>query len=271
MDSKHKEAEADYLKGMPYADIAAKYGVGLSAVKKWKVRHWSNLKPVPKKKGTKKKKAPSKKVPVTKVPAIHDVPVVIEDITDECKLTEKQRWFCVYFLNNKNATTSAMRAGYSKDSASELGYQLLQKPSIKNEINRLRQIRMDSTQLEQNDLVDRYMRIAFADFGDFASFGSRDVPVKDPMTGRPALNPDGSQRCRSESFLVFKGVDEVDSALIAEVKHGKAGMSLKLLDQYKALQWLSDYFGMNPKDKHKIAYDNAVLAMRERELKLKEF
>ena len=48
-------------------------------------------------------------------------------------------------------------------------------------------------------------------------------------------------------------------------------MSLKLLDQYKALQWLSDYFGMNPKDKHKIAYDNAVLAMRERELKLKEF
>jgi len=266
MDSKHKSAKADYLKGMSYADIATKHGVGLSAVKKWKVRHWSNMKPGPKKTGTK-----NKKVPETKVPATHDVPVVLADITEGSKLTEKQRAFCIYFVNNRNAKVAAIRAGYSKHCAAEIGYETLNVPHVREEINRLRQIKYKTVMLDGDDIIEKFMRIAFADMSDIADFGSRDVPLKDPMTGRPALDANGEQRTRKESFLVFKNADEIDGSLIAEVKHGKAGMSLKLLDQYKALQWLSDYFGMNPKDKHKIAYDNAVLAMRERELKLKEF
>ena len=39
----------------------------------------------------------------------------------------------------------------------------------------------------------------------------------------------------------------------------------------KALQWLSDYFQLNPKDRHKKAYDDKVLAMKQKELEMKDF
>ena len=36
----HEKAYQDYLGGMKYKDIAAKYGVSLDTVKSWKKRHW---------------------------------------------------------------------------------------------------------------------------------------------------------------------------------------------------------------------------------------
>ncbi|HGN6738866.1 TPA: terminase small subunit, partial [Pseudomonas aeruginosa] len=45
-------------------------------------------------------------------------------------LTAKQRRFVAEYLLDLNATQAAIRAGYSKNRASEIGYQLLQKPDI---------------------------------------------------------------------------------------------------------------------------------------------
>ena len=192
-------------------------------------------------------------------------------VSDDSGLTEKQRLFCLYFMNNKNATMAAIKAGYSKGCAYQIGYENLKKPDVIGEINRLRQLKTEAIMLCEEDIVERQMRIAFADFGDFATFGSRDIPVKDPMTGRHAVDLQGKLRYRQENYLVFKDSTEVDSSLIAEVKHGRAGMSITLQDQQRALQWLSDYFGMNSSHRHKVEYDAAVLALRERELALKEF
>jgi len=219
-------------------------------------------------------KSTSNKVAVTTLttqPSREDFPVTIEMISKETKLTERQRWFCVHFLNSRNATQAAIQAGYSKATASEQGYQLLHKTSVCREIGRLRKIRLDSVMLVGDDLVEKQMRIAFASIADVATFGTRDVPVLDPMTGRPAINPDGSQRFRKESFLVFQDSDSVDGSIISEVKIGKSGHSIKLQDAQKAIQWLTDYFGLNASHRHKAQYDAAVLALRERELALKEF
>ena len=41
---KWEEAERDYTSGMKYKEIAAKYGVTVSAVKSWKARKWSKEK-----------------------------------------------------------------------------------------------------------------------------------------------------------------------------------------------------------------------------------
>ena len=39
---KHELAEADYMSGMKYKDIAGKHGVSLATVKSWKTRYgWS--------------------------------------------------------------------------------------------------------------------------------------------------------------------------------------------------------------------------------------
>lgn len=50
------------------------------------------------------------------------------------KLTPKQRAFCDYYIETGNATESAIRAGYSKKTAKETGYENLTKPHILNYI-----------------------------------------------------------------------------------------------------------------------------------------
>ncbi|BBP87459.1 hypothetical protein BsIDN1_10770 [Bacillus safensis] len=51
MESKHIQAEKDYVKGMKYKDLAEKYGVSINTIKSWKKRHgWE------KKKGASKRK-----------------------------------------------------------------------------------------------------------------------------------------------------------------------------------------------------------------------
>ncbi|OUS70290.1 hypothetical protein B1748_29070 [Paenibacillus sp. MY03] len=57
----HRKAEADYLRGMKYKEIADKYGVSLNTVKSWKQRHsWQRKKgaPIDKSVHTKKPGAP---------------------------------------------------------------------------------------------------------------------------------------------------------------------------------------------------------------------
>ena len=57
------------------------------------------------------------------------------------KLTEKQKAFCDYYIETLNATESAIRAGYSKNSATEIGCENLRKPHIKSYIEaRLKQL-----------------------------------------------------------------------------------------------------------------------------------
>jgi len=203
------------------------------------------------------------------LPQVGDMSLAM--VSDESGLTEKQRLFCLYFINNKNATMAAIKAGYSKGCAYQIGYENLRKPDVIEEINRLRQLKNQAILLCEEDIVEKMMRIAFADFGDFATFGSRDIALLDPLTGKHAFDLQGKLRYRQENYLIFKASDEVDSSLIANVKNSKAGMSLTLQNQQKALQWLTDYFGMNASHKHKAQYDAAVLALRERELAIKEF
>lgn len=60
--SKQEQAKQDYLAGMKYKEIAAKYDVSLSAVKSWKARYWKDLKKVAT--STKKVASKNKKVAI---------------------------------------------------------------------------------------------------------------------------------------------------------------------------------------------------------------
>lgn len=258
----HELAEKDYMLGMKYKDIAAKYGVTISTVKSWKTRYkWSRIE----KTHTKKKKGMQNKKVCNQEKGMQ---VAVTQESDG--LTEKQRLFCLYYIKNFNATQSAIKAGYSKDSAYQIGYENLTKPEIRAEVERLKAIKRQSIMINEDDIVERYMRIAFADMTDFTEFGLIEVPEVDE-SGQVLLNPDGTVKTRKYNYLNFKSSDQVDGGLICEISQGKNGMKIKLEDRQKALEWLANYFGMNPMHKHKIAYDNAVLALRERELKLKEW
>ena len=57
--------------------------------------------------------------------------------TDGIKLSPKQKIFCEEYAKTKNATQSAINAGYSKHTAKEMGYENLTKPHIQEYLNEL--------------------------------------------------------------------------------------------------------------------------------------
>jgi phage terminase small subunit len=71
------------------------------------------------------------------------------------KLTAKQQRFVDEYLIDLNASAAAKRAGYSVKTADQLGYQLLQNPSVAEAISKGRQIQAARTHVDAQWLLDR--------------------------------------------------------------------------------------------------------------------
>lgn len=65
-------------------------------------------------------------------------------------LTEKQAAFVQEYLIDLNATQAAIRAGYSKDTAHQIGYENLRKPDLSQAITRALAEREQRTQITQD-------------------------------------------------------------------------------------------------------------------------
>lgn len=216
-------AEADYVVGMKYKDIAAKYGVSINTVKSWKKRYaWSRDKKTEciQKGCTQNKKGAHKKEAVAE-----DVSQVV--INDE--LTDQQQLFCLYQSRMFNYTKAYMKAypGCTYASAAVLGSRLMKNQLIRETIEQLKQNHMNREMLKQEDIFQKYMDIAFADMNDFMSFGQEEIETD--------YGP------RMVNSVRLKESDQVDGTLITEVKQGRDGVSVKLADRMKAIDWLADH------------------------------
>lgn len=216
-------AESDYVAGMKYKDIAAKYGVSINTVKSWKKRYaWSRDKKTGciKKGCTQNKKGAHKKEAVAE-----DVSRVA--INDE--LTDQQQLFCLYQSRMFNYTKAYMKAypGCTYASAAVLGSRLMKNQLIRETIEQLKQNHMNREMLKQEDIFQKYMDIAFADMNDFMSFGQEEIETD--------YGP------RMVNSVRLKESDQVDGTLITEVKQGRDGVSVKLADRMKAIDWLADH------------------------------
>jgi phage terminase small subunit len=216
-------AESDYVAGMKYKDIAAKYGVSINTVKSWKKRYaWSRDKKTGciKKGCTQNKKGAHKKEAVAE-----DVSRVA--INDE--LTDQQQLFCLYQSRMFNYTKAYMKAypGCTYASAAVLGSRLMKNPVIRKEIEQLKQNHMNREMLKQEDIFQKYMDIAFADMNDYISFGQEEI---DTDYGPKKVNS-----------VRLKESKDIDGTLITEVKQGRDGVSVKLADRMKAIDWLADH------------------------------
>lgn len=143
----------------------------------------------------KKKRNVAKKINVKNKAAEDTVNQVMEN-TD---LTDKQRLFCVLYIRCFNATKAYRKAyGCSYEVANSEGYRLLVNPCIRDEISRLKRNRLNREMLDEHDIFQRYMDIAFSDMTDFVEFGREKIQVMsafgpvmvpDPETGgRPRQN-----------------------------------------------------------------------------------
>jgi phage terminase small subunit len=74
------------------------------------------------------------------------------------KLTAKQAMFCKEYLIDLNATQAAIRAGYSKKTAAEMGFENLRKPHLQKEIQRLMNKRSAKIEIEADDILESILR-----------------------------------------------------------------------------------------------------------------
>lgn len=75
------------------------------------------------------------------------------------KLTPKQQAFADYYLETGNATESAIKAGYSKKTAKEIGCENLTKPNIKNYIDERMKAMNDKRIAKAEEVLEYLTRV----------------------------------------------------------------------------------------------------------------
>lgn len=70
------------------------------------------------------------------------------------KLTEKQRRFCDYYIQCGNATEAAIKAGYSKKTAKQIGTENLAKPVLKSYIDDQLEIMHNERQADAAEVLE---------------------------------------------------------------------------------------------------------------------
>ena len=242
-------AQRDYISGMTYKNIAEKYDVSINTVKSWKTRHnWVREKGAHKtEKGAHKKRGAVKEIQEAK------------RVMTNPNLSEEEKLFCLYYWKSRNATQAYQKAyGCKYSTALGHGYALLRRPAVAAEIKRLQQLTAETIFLQEEDIVEKYMRAAFSSMDDFLEWGTEEVPVMTqfgPLTEVDEETGETVTVTKTANYVRFRPSDEVDGSLISEVKNGRDGASIKLLDKHKAMEWLSKYFVMFPESKFKLEYE----------------
>lgn len=189
---------------------------------------------------------------------------------EEADLTEKQRLFCLFYIKSFNATMSAIKAGYAKNSAHVEGYRLLRNDKVKAEIKRLKGSMQQDIFIDAMDVLRKYIEIAFADITDYVEFGQKEVQAMG------AFGPiyvgegeDAEPLMKTVNYVDLKESHEVDGTILGEVKQGKDGVSIKLLDKMKALEKLEKYFDLIP-DTWKRKIEEEKLELQKHKYKSEE-
>ncbi|MDK0979362.1 terminase small subunit [Clostridium perfringens] len=219
-------------------DIAKELNIKDSQIRKWKSQdNWDEkLKgtlPISKSNVTNQNKNKTNIKKDSKEPIAEEVKEVLEN----AELTDKQRLFCIYYIKYFNATKAYKKAyGCSYETAMVEGFRTLRNPKIELEIEKLKQHKLNQVMLSEEDIFQRYMDIAFSDITDYVNFGKKEIEVSKDEDDNPVMI--------EVNYVDFKDSNEVDGTIISEVSQGKNGVSIKLHDKMKALQWLSDHMNI---------------------------
>lgn len=244
-DARAEPARELYIQGMKLIDIANKLNVPPGTVRRWKSTYgWDDTENGKSERSEKKSERSEKEANVRKE---------VEQVIENDKLNDKQKLFCLYYVRCFNATKAYQRAyGVDYKTAASIGYRLLENDGVREEIKRLKQNRLNRQMLDEHDIFQRYMDIAFSDIKDYVKFRQEEVQVMGAFG--PIFDQEKNPVIKKVNAIWFKDSDTVDGSLIAEVKQGKDGASIKLLDQMKALDWLTKHMGMATEEqKAKIA------------------
>lgn len=222
------KAEELYRSGMSLVDIAKELDKPEGTVRRWKsTQKWD---------GEQKSERSEKKASVrndNRTAKEKAVAEEVEQVMNNPDLTDKQRLFCLHYIRCFNATKAYQKAyGCDYNTAASIGYRLLENDGVREEINRLKRNRLNREMLDESDIFQKYMDIAYSDITDYLTFGT--VKMEDEESGKEFM----------VNTVRFKESKDVDGTLISEVKQGRDGASIKLLDKQKALDWIASHMDL---------------------------
>ncbi|ELC8383206.1 MAG: terminase small subunit [Clostridium perfringens] len=232
-----------FKKGYKLIDISKKLDIPSSTVRRWKKTYnWDNERSD--KNSERSFKQNNKKIEKKK-PIVEEVNEVLKN----AELTDRQRLFCIYYINCFNAAKAYKKAyECSYESALSNGYRLMENDSIRKEIENLKRHKLNRVMISEEDIFQRYLDIAYANIGDYLKFGRR---RKNKWTKNKdgefiaVIDPDtGQQDFYEYNFIELNESSDVDTSLLSEVKEGKDGISVKLKDGMKALDWLTKHMNI---------------------------
>lgn len=108
-----------------------------------------------------------------------EVDELIAKEKETTRLTEKQWRFIEEYPKDLNATQAAIRAGYSKRTAGEIGWENLKKPNIQARIAKKQKDAADAAQVEAADVLRHLKNIGFAQITDYLSFDRNGLKLRD--------------------------------------------------------------------------------------------
>ncbi len=146
------------------------------------------------------------------------------------KLTPKETAFCEEYIIDFNATQAAIRAGYSKNCAKEIGYENLTKPHISQRVNANLDARENRIQIRGDDIVRMLLEEATADTNDLYDEEGQLLPIDQwPLPFRRGLV------AGIEVEEVYEGSGS-DRQCVGELK------KIKLADRNKTKELLGRHF-----------------------------
>lgn len=162
----------------------------------------------------------------------------------EIELTAKQRAFVREYLIDLNATQAAIRAGYSADTAKQIGSENLSKPDVAAAIQAAMDSRAERTDITADRVLKELAKIGFADIRKAIRWQGTLVTEED--------NPDGGDTLVIKSVVTNNvqlvssdDIDEETAAAISEIsQNSTGGIKLKLHDKRAALVDIGKHLGM---------------------------
>ena len=104
-------------------------------------------------------------------------------------LSKKQELFCKEYLIDLNATQAAIRAGYSKKTADQIGAENLTKPNINKVIMANLAKRSDKAEVSAQYVLDRLAEIDRLDVADILTDSGEMKPIRDwPKSWRTSIS-----------------------------------------------------------------------------------
>lgn len=187
-------------------------------------------------------------------------------VDENSDLTDKQWLFCRYYTKYWNATKAYQKV-YECDymQAMSNGSRLLRNDKIRKEIAAIKRDIADGIMIESRAVLQKWIDIAFADISDYVTWGTEKRLIPDVYVGRDANDKKVFKDKEIDvNYVHLKSASNIDTSIVTEIKEGKDGVTVKLADKMKALDFLTKYMDLlNDNELKQLKIEKELIAIRK--------